>query len=495
MRPANTISEQRIKAYMRERLLHRTVTKICLVLFWVTAGPLSHAVTTYLPVHLSPEIEAQVEKLFVLANMPIIKRPIPVNQIHEALAKLEATEPALTRNIRRYLERYDKRAAFTLVSVEASFDNKSHYPLTNRRGIEASTSYLLSIRSQFIVNEHLAMQLGAISGDRVDGDHETNYDGSFVSFGHDYLQFDLGYRSHWLGPFQDSDMLISTSAPAMPGLTVSNSRPLPFLGFRYEFFWSRMSESHEIANMNDGARNSGHPKAFGIHFSIEPIEGFALGVNRLMQYGGANRDESLSGVIEAFFLPKQADNVGTEGRDFGNQLSSVTTRYTFPGTKPFSVYMEYAGEDTSAASDIHLGNSALMFGLHIPKLTDSLDLTIESGEWQNSWYTNSNFGDGLTNNGVVLGHWGANDPAPANGLHAEAQTAKLTWHTTSDQSVTAHYRRLKINSANALPYEVSEQLKIDYARTWKRVLAGITLEGGNDAQGDDFRRVALFVRW
>ena len=62
---------------------------------------------------------------------------------------------------------------------------------------------------------------------------------------------------------------------------------------------------------------------------------------------------------------------------------------------PFSVYMEYAGEDTSAASDVDLGNSAIMHVIHLPVLPFDLGLSYEYAELHTGWYTNGNYGDGM----------------------------------------------------------------------------------------------------
>jgi hypothetical protein len=59
----------------------------------------------------------------------------------------------------------------------------------------------------------------------------------------DYAQLDIGYRDHWLSPFTDSSMLVSTEAPTMPSITLSNYRPISRLGISYQIFLADMSES------------------------------------------------------------------------------------------------------------------------------------------------------------------------------------------------------------------------------------------------------------
>jgi|ERR1019366_3462980 hypothetical protein len=54
--------------------------------------------------------------------------------------------------------------------------------------------------------------------------------GSILSVGFNWAQLDLGYRDHWFSPMTDSSMLISTEAPTLPSVTLSNYEPLTRLG-------------------------------------------------------------------------------------------------------------------------------------------------------------------------------------------------------------------------------------------------------------------------
>ena len=113
-------------------------------------------------------------------------------------------------------------------------------------------------------------------------------------------------------------MLMSTEAATMPSVTLSNYEPLTRLGLHYELFAARMSESKNIV-FGDG-RTDGHPRLAGIHLGMEPAQGWALGLNRLIQYGGG----SLGGggfhdLFRALFNPSAAQTVTTaNGQPFGD---------------------------------------------------------------------------------------------------------------------------------------------------------------------------------
>ncbi len=129
-----------------------------------------------------------------------------------------------------------------------------------------------------------------------------------------------------------------------------------------------------------GSLDSGRPRLAGVHLSMEPASGWALGVNRLLQYGGGARPGSFNDLLRAFFSPSRYDNTNSNlssDQQFGNQVASVTSSFLFPGRVPFSVYFEYAGEDTSTSKNYLLGNAALSAGIHFPRLWRRFDLTYE----------------------------------------------------------------------------------------------------------------------
>src|SRR5689334_16763666 len=63
-------------------------------------------VTPYLPLNLEPEIEAQIERVLILGNQPILTRPIPAALVLKALPKACAVDAALCERVQRYLARY-----------------------------------------------------------------------------------------------------------------------------------------------------------------------------------------------------------------------------------------------------------------------------------------------------------------------------------------------------------------------------------------------------
>jgi hypothetical protein len=212
----------------------------------------ARGVSPYLPLHISPEIERQIEQVLLLAGQPIARRPIPAAMVLDALPAACEVDEALCRRVRRYLSAYMGRYAVTHASVEAAATEDSVRTLPNSRGMLAQDEWTASIVAHFQPSDYVLLQLGGVAYP-----DETRASGSVLSLGNEYLQIDLGYRDHWWSPMTDSSMLISTQAPTMPGVTLSNYTPISKLGFRYEVLMARMSRVENIPF--EGGTTSGNP--------------------------------------------------------------------------------------------------------------------------------------------------------------------------------------------------------------------------------------------
>ncbi|MGE0521002.1 MAG: capsule assembly Wzi family protein, partial [Candidatus Binatia bacterium] len=407
---------------MPDSLLDRSLrTALCVVLLGGPAG-LAHArgVSPYLPLDLEPEMERQIEQVLTLADKPFLTRPIAAAVVWDALPAACARDQALCRSVERYLTRYMHRAGVAEASISGAPTSGTSRTVPNRHGLLTDSGWEASARVYWQPFDHALLTLGGVAYEGGIYDGDVTPTGSLLSLGWHFAQLDMGFRDHWLSPFTDSAMLLATEAPTMPSVTISNHVPLTRFGIHYEVFAAQMSESDNIAF--EGGLTSGNPNIAGMHLSIEPAGGWSLGFNRIMQFGGGDRDNySFGDVVDAFFNPSSHDNAGEPGEsEFGNQAASITSRFVFPGAVPFSVYAEYAGEDTSRGRNYLLGNSALSLGIDFPLLWERFDLTLELSEWQNGWYVHSVYQDGLVNDHRVIGHWGADQRAPGDGVGARS---------------------------------------------------------------------------
>jgi hypothetical protein len=331
-----------------------------------------------------------------------------------------------------------------------------------------------------------------ISGGAHAYEGESTPTGSMLSFGVQYAQLDVGYRDHWLSPLTDSAMLLGTQAPTMPSVTLSNYTPISRVGFKYELFVAQISESADIGF--EGGTTSGKPRLGGVHFSIQPLSGWTLGVSRVLQFGGGARSDSFGDLFDALLNPADFDNTGTD-EDFGNQVASFTSRFILPGPVPAAVYFEYAGEDTSTLSNLRLGNSALSVGIDLPRVGERFDLTFEASEWQNGWYVHHIYRDGLRNENNVIGHWGGDWRALQDGVGAQSWMARVGWRPRRGGVVDARYRSLDNESYSGVRYERAYALNVRYSRPWQQFFVGAEVDAGRDSFGESFSRVSAFIRF
>jgi hypothetical protein len=335
--------------------------------------------------------------------------------------------------------------------------------------------------------EHFSFTGGALAYEGA-----TTPTGSVVSVGREYAQVDVGYRDRRWSPFTDGAMLISTQATTMPSVTVANYEPLTRLNFRYEAFLARMSESSNIAFA--GGTTSGEPQLAGLHLSINPLPGWSLGVSRIMQYGGGERDDSLRDLLDAFFDPSGSDNLGSD-EEFGNQAASLTSQFVVAEPLPLAIYFEYAGEDTSTLSNFRLGNTAFAAGIALPRLGQRFSATFEITEWQNAWYVHHIYRDGLRHEGHVIGHWGADWRRLGDETGARSLLARLGWLPKFGGEIETSYRQLDNEDYTGGGYETAHQIDARYSRPWQQFSIGAELTVGRDVFGEAYSRASAFIRF
>ena len=462
----------------------------------VAAALLSNAAlargpSPYLPLNLSPEIERQIDQVLLLAGRPIVRRPIAAATVLDALPDACNIDPLLCARVRSYLSAYTGHYGITHVSVEGAATRSSTKTLPNRLGMSASDEWAVSAAGQFRISDLLQLQVGGVA---YPG--ETLASGSWLSFGTEHIQLDVGYREHWWSPMTDSAMLIGTQAPSMPSVTLSNYTPITRFNLTYEAFFARMAYVDDIAFQ--GGTTAGHPQLAGLNVAIEPVPGWAFGLSRVLQYGGGARKRSFGDLFDAFFQPTRYDNISDDlsnDDQFGNQVAAVTSKFVFPTRLPFAVYFEYAGEDGSRGEGWRLGNVSLSAGIDIPRLWERFDLTYEVSDWQNLWYVNGVYPEGTSNDGHVIGHWGADDRSPRDGVGAQSHMLRVGWAAPFGGIFDVRYRTLQNENYGIGDYEREHDFGIRYSRTWNEFVYGAEVNVGRDVFGEDFRRVAAFVRY
>jgi hypothetical protein len=467
------------------------IAACALLLSLPVTNAFARGVSPYLPLSTDPEMEARIEYLLILADRPVLRRPIAAATVLDAMPDACRKDPVLCEEVRRYLAPYMREWGVSDVTLEAAVSSDEVRDVPNRFGLTTDSQWVASARGHWQPFDHALLSLGAVAYQ-----DEIVPEGSYFSFGWDRAQLDIGYRAHWLSPAVGSSMLLSTNAATMPSVTLSNYTPLTRFGFSYEIFGALMSRSDRIIYRN--AETSGRPRLAGLHVSMEPASGWALGASRVMQYGGGERPGSLGDLFKAFFSPSKYDNTSAEltvDEQVGNQAASITSELIFPGPTPFSVYFEYSGEDTSNAKNYLLGNAALTAGIRFPRLGRRFDLVYEASEWQNQWYLHHVYLDGLIQEGRVIGHWGGDERIRGDQVGAQSHLLRIGWNPPFGGRAEAQLRTIENESYGVVPYERGYDGTLRYSYPLMGLRVGAEVFAGRDVFGENFSRIGAFVRY
>ena len=443
----------------------------------------------YLPLNLSFDVERQIERALILAGKPVISRPIAAATVLDALPRVCEVDRPLCERVRDYLQVYMRPYGVVIAKAEvAAANGDGEMTIPNRRGQAIDSPWQLSAFGYVQLGDYVILNAGGIANE-----DEATPTGSVLSLGFDFAQLDIGYRDHWLSPFVDSSSLVSTEAPTMPSVTLSNYKPLTPLGLSYQVFAAEMSRQKGI-QFSETTTTEGRPRLAGLQLATEPWAGYSLAVNRITQYGGGARNRGiLSQFIDALTDSQQPRDFEHPETEFGNQVASITSSFLMPGKVPFGVHLEYAGEDYAYAPSYRLGATNLSLGIDLPSLWNVFDATFEISEWQNSWYVHHLYPRGLSNRGNVIGHW-FGDNRDGNAIGGRSEMLAIGWQRHADQYIRATYRTMALDSrwerfGTVPPYDRLHLLGVSLSTSWHGFPLELELSGGQDIFGDSFARV------
>jgi hypothetical protein len=474
----------------RARMMITARRLLLLGLLLCLQGPLhASGVTPYLPLNLDPEVEREVERVLILGGKPVLTRPIPAATVLEALPRACEIDPVLCGRVRRVLKRYMQGTGVEFASVEGSVSNGAKTVMPNQHGQTEQSPYQVAGAAYIQPSAYTLLNVGGVS---YQG--RTTATGSFVSLGWDWAQLDVGFRDHWWSPMTDSSTLISTEAPTMPSVTLSNYEPFTRLGIQYEAFAARMSYTDKI-ELTDGTLSAGYPKFAGLRFGISPENsGWSFGANRVIVFGGgAAGGQSFKQIVQGFF--------GGTQDEIAKQEVSLTSRFIFPGPHPFSVYFEFAGNDFAGGSRLLFSKTNLSAGVQFPRV-GPFDITYEFSEWQPTWYvksatsTQNGYGDGITNYLLSIGHWFGDQRQFGDAVGGQSNMLRVGWEPHFGGLLEAQVRALVNDSYySAIPYHHELMSSLTYSHPWKDYVLGGEVDYGRDVYGAHYTRFTGFLRY
>ncbi len=469
----------------------------CLLIICLTSlTTKANGVSPYLPLKTDPLFELELEKLSTVAKLPILTKPYHAATIYKYMTKVKTSHPALYQRLNAYIKRYKKASAITHFSAQYNHSFKDDALVANQRGLNIDDSFKFTTSSFWQANEHLIFNGG---GTFYDGEMVPN--NSYVSFGWDVFQVDIGYREHWLSPTQEGALLMSTQAKPALNVTISNPELLTDWNVKYEFSLGQLEKQGGIQFDTDKAPVSGKPNLLSMHLSLQPFDWWTLGFNRTFMFGGEG-NTSLKDVWNAIIDPVSNDNCGGESdlidctQEFGNQQAAISNKFNIsPFGFPLSLSWEYAGEDTREYSNYQFGNIAQNFGLFIPYLTESLALNVEYSKFHTAWYVHHIYDEGYSNDKIKMGHWWGNMKAANDGAGGNATSMRIDWQTTMIDQVTMLYRTATIDSSSIADYKRSHEIELKFKKMVKNAFVDLTINAGEGTLGDKFLSTSVSYTW
>ena len=475
-------------------LLYIFVINICLISLTTQAN----GVSPYLPLKTDPLLELELEKLATIAKLPILTRPYHAATIYKYLAKIKSSHPTLYQRLNAYIKRYKKTKAVTHFSAEISHSFKDDFLMANQRGLDIDDSFKISTSSFWQVNEHLILNAG---GTFYNGEVIPN--NSYISFGWDVLQVDIGYREHWLSPTQEGALLLSTQAKPALNVTISNPELLTDWHIKYEMSVGVLERQNGIQFDIEKDPISGKPALMSLHLSFQPLDWWTIGFNRTLMFAGDDGDISIKDVWNGITDPVNSDNCGGSGtelqvcsKEFGNQQASISNKFNIaPFNLPLSLTWEYAGEDTKEHKNYQLGNIAQSFGVFVPYLTTNTSINFEYTKFHREWYVHHIYGEGYSNDKVKMGHWWGNLKAPDDKASGSAMSMRIDWQTQVVDQITLLYRTATVDSSSIMNYQRSHEIELNFKKMIKSAFLNLAINVGEDTLGEKHLGTSISYIW
>lgn len=389
----------------------------------------SHAATGYVPLQMTA-LNRDISQLFMLTNTLGMQRPYAISHVQKVVQSAHDQYPELASKIKNKLDKLQRRAVgHAQLSLKLSDDLEHDVVIPNALGEQSSSYGHLFFSGQQQVNDWINVSYGLNATNSFE---ELQAYETYVSFGTDMVQVDVGNKQDWLSPFQSRAMLYSNNAKTTFSVGVKN--PIPFAGLwdlQYNVFVKTM-EQHERVVVGNEVK-PGTPYVLATQLSFQPLDGTSIALTRTFQFGGRGQDISLEQVWGALTDAVGNDNNGLipdcgEERvdqlacEFGNQRASISVKQYFGG---FSIYGEFAGEDAASGSNLFLGDLAISAGLNLPSFdlfNHTYSMFYEITEHQSAWHRHHIYKEGYRVDGVSLGHWGTNYTYGIEGASGLSQT-------------------------------------------------------------------------
>ena len=252
-------------------------------------------------------------------------------------------------------------------------------------------------------------------------DDGFQFDGSYFAARLGNWSAEIGQVGRFWGPGWDGSLILSDNARPFPAISIDRRIPAPFEN-KWLSWIGPWNATMFVGQMEEN-RYVSEPYLWGMRAEFSPtiLDGFEVGLFRVMQLGGKGRPSGFKTWADAFL---GQDNYGGNSRhqdtskEPGNQLAGIDFRWLPITEFPFALYGQVVGEDED-----HFLPNALMFQYGVEAWGNwelftwrmFLEYADTTSTWwtdeirQNVSYNHSIYTDGYRHYGRSVGHWADSD--------------------------------------------------------------------------------------
>ena len=314
----------------------------------------------------------------------------------------------------------------------------------------AGPVYPLAAQNELRVLDHLPATVDPLG--RAAAVDRVNVLEAYVALAYADWQLTIGKQIFDWGPGESGSMSLSKNTDGIVGVKVARIVPgvlplfLKYLGpIRGELFMGQLNGHHYVQTATGFFGPELHPQPF-IHaekLTFAPTKNFEFGVSYSTIFGGPGFPITARTFLRSFGF---SNTIPGLPNDPGDRRAGLTFRYRVPGLRDrVTLYNDSMTEDEISPLG-YPRRSAHAPGVYISRLpwVERADLRIEGfytdlpGLRQTgSYFANSRFLSGFTNNGFLLGH-----PVGRDGTGVQASTR--IW-LPREANVQLLYRAQKVN--------------------------------------------------
>ncbi len=153
----------------------------------------------------------------------------------------------------------------------------------------------------------------------------------------------IGNYDRWWGPSHHASLILSNYSKSSPGLFIRSlegfTSPLPLINYfgklNFSFFANQLESNRAVKN----------PYLLGGRLSMNPVNGFTIGLTRSIMFGGKGKDNSLKALWDSI-SGDASTYQGIADGNIDNELAGFDLKYSFNVRDiVWSFYGQYIGED------------------------------------------------------------------------------------------------------------------------------------------------------